>query len=92
MPELSICCAYCGVDSEFSALSAQICPARRDLDAQLNSHPLLDLPPAVTLKRVANLWTEFATHDGEALTANGERTAKKPNNLVVAATFEMAKT
>jgi len=40
---------------------------------------------------VANLWTEFAAHDGEALTANGKK-PQNPNKLVVAATFEKAKT
>jgi len=42
-------------------------------------------------KRVANLWTESSAHEGEALIAN----VKEPQNLnklVVAATFEMAKT
>ena len=42
-------------------------------------------------KRVANLWTEFAAHDGETLTANGKE-PPNPNKLVVAATFEKAKT
>ena len=37
-------------------------------------------------KRVANLWTEFAAHEGEALIANGKE-LQNPNNLVVAATF-----
>ena len=42
-------------------------------------------------KRVANLWTEFAAHEGEALIANGKE-LQNPNKLVVAATYEMAKT
>jgi hypothetical protein len=44
-----------------------------------------------TQKRVANLWTEFAAHEGEALTPNGKK-LQNPNKLVVAATFETAKT
>ena len=44
-----------------------------------------------TQKVVANLWTEFAAHEGEALTTNGKE-LQNPNKLVVAATFEMAKT
>ena len=42
-------------------------------------------------KRVANLWTEFSAQPGEALIANGKE-LQNPNKLVVAATFEMAKT
>jgi hypothetical protein len=42
-------------------------------------------------KRVANLWTEFAAHESEALIANGKE-PQNPNKLVVAATFEVAKT
>ena len=41
-------------------------------------------------KRVANLWTEFAAHEGEALIANGKE-LQNPNKLVVAATCEVAK-
>ena len=44
-----------------------------------------------TQKCVANLWTEFAAHEGEALAANGKE-PQNPNKLVVAANFEMAKT
>jgi len=44
-----------------------------------------------TQKRVANLWTEFAAHDGDAMTADGKE-PKNPNKLVVAATFETANT
>jgi len=40
---------------------------------------------------VANLWTEFAAHQRDALAASGKET-QNPNKLVVAATFEMAKT
>jgi hypothetical protein len=40
---------------------------------------------------VANLWTEFSAQEGEALIANGKE-LQNPNKLVVAATFEMAKT
>jgi hypothetical protein len=42
-------------------------------------------------KRVANLWTEFAAHASGALVANGKE-PQNPSKLVVAATFEMAKT
>ena len=42
-------------------------------------------------KLVANLWTEFAAHDGEALIPNGKE-PQNPSKFVVAATFEMAKT
>jgi len=42
-------------------------------------------------KVVANLWTEFAAHGGEPLIMNGKE-PQNPNKLVVAATFEMAKT
>jgi len=40
---------------------------------------------------VANLWTEFAAHDREVLTADGKE-PQNPKKLVVAATFEIAKT
>jgi len=40
---------------------------------------------------VANLWTEFAALDREALVTNWNK-PQNPNKLVVAATFEMAKT
>jgi hypothetical protein len=40
---------------------------------------------------VANLWTEFAAQREYWLLANGNE-LQKPNKLVVAATFEMAKT
>jgi len=46
-----------------------------------------DLPQ----KRVANLWTEFAAQQREAVIANGKE-PENPNKLVVAATFEKAKT
>ncbi len=42
-------------------------------------------------KRVANLWTEFSAHRSDALIANGKE-PQNPNKLVVAATFEKAKT
>jgi hypothetical protein len=42
-------------------------------------------------KRVANLWTEFAAHRSEALATNGKE-PQNLNKLVVAATFEKAKT
>jgi hypothetical protein len=42
-------------------------------------------------KRVANLWTEFAAQRRDALIANGKE-PQNPHKLVVAATFEMAKT
>jgi hypothetical protein len=45
----------------------------------------------VTPKFVANLWTEFAAHEGEALIANGKE-PQNPNKLVVAATCVEAKT
>jgi hypothetical protein len=40
---------------------------------------------------VAILWTEFGAQRRYALTANGKE-PQNPNKLVVAATFEMAKT
>jgi hypothetical protein len=40
---------------------------------------------------VANLWTEFAAHRSEALATNGKE-PQNANKLVVAATFEKAKT
>jgi hypothetical protein len=40
---------------------------------------------------VANLWTEFEAHEGEATIANGKE-PENPNKLVVAATFEKANT
>jgi hypothetical protein len=40
---------------------------------------------------VANLWTEFAARGRDALIANGKE-PQNPSKLVVAATFEMAKT
>ena len=42
-------------------------------------------------KRVANLWTEFAAQSSKAMATNGKE-PQNPNKLVVAATFEMAKT
>jgi hypothetical protein len=42
-------------------------------------------------QRVANLWTEFTAHRSDALIENGKE-PQNPNKLVVAATFEMAKT
>ena len=44
-----------------------------------------------TPKRVANLWTEFSAERRYAMIANGKE-PQNPNKLVVAATFEMAKT
>jgi len=40
---------------------------------------------------MANLWTEFSAQRRYALITNGEN-PQNPNKLVVAATFEMAKT
>jgi len=40
---------------------------------------------------VANLWTEFAVHRRDALMAN-VKGPQNPNELVVAATLEKAKT
>jgi hypothetical protein len=40
---------------------------------------------------VANLWTEFSAQRRYVMRANG-KDRKNPNKLVVAATFEMAKT
>jgi hypothetical protein len=40
---------------------------------------------------VANLWTEFAAQRSEALATNGKE-PQNLNKLVVAATFEKAKT
>lgn len=40
---------------------------------------------------VANLWTEFSAQRRHWLIANGKE-PQNPNELVVAATFEMAKT
>ena len=45
----------------------------------------------VSAKFVANLWTEFAAQHSEALATNGKE-PQNPNKLVVAATFETAKT
>jgi hypothetical protein len=42
-------------------------------------------------KRVANLWTEFTAQHREAVATNGKE-PQNPNKLVVAATFEKAKT
>lgn len=42
-------------------------------------------------KFVANLWTEFAAHRSAVLATNGKE-PQNPNKLVVAATFEKAKT
>jgi hypothetical protein len=39
---------------------------------------------------VANLWTEFAANDGDALVANGKE-PQNPNKLVVAATSKWQK-
>lgn len=48
-------------------------------------------PKGSPQKFVANLWTEFAAHRSDALITNGKE-PQNPNKLVVAATFEMAKT
>jgi len=40
---------------------------------------------------VANLWTQFTARRGHALTTNVKE-PQNPNELVVAATFEKAKT
>ena len=40
---------------------------------------------------MANLWTEFAARDGYAMATNGKE-CKNPNEPLVAATFEKAKT
>jgi hypothetical protein len=40
---------------------------------------------------VANLWTDLAAQDCDAVTMNGKE-PQNPNKLVVAATYEMAKT
>ncbi|HEY0725868.1 MAG TPA: hypothetical protein VGD41_18110 [Pyrinomonadaceae bacterium] len=50
-----------------------------------------DQPRDSPQKFVANLWTEFAALDREALVTNWNK-PQNPNKLVVAATFEMAKT
>jgi hypothetical protein len=42
-------------------------------------------------KRVANLWTEFSAQRRYAMMANGKK-PQNPSKLVVAATFEKAKT
>jgi hypothetical protein len=51
----------------------------------------LSQPRGSPQKRVANLWTEFAAHECEAAIANGKK-PQNPSKLVVAATFEKAKT
>jgi len=75
-------------------------PAERQTKKAESSSPLIqacqEIAPTsgasgVSKKFVANLWTEFAAHEREALTANGKE-PQNPNKLVVAATFEMANT
>jgi len=46
---------------------------------------------SVWVKIVANLWTELAVDRPDAMITNGKE-PQNPNKLVVAATFEMAKT
>lgn len=53
-----------------------------------SAYRVRDLSPQ---KVVANLWTEFAAQGSEALIANG-KAPQNPSKLVVAATFEKAKT
>ena len=57
-----------------------------------NQREAAGMPKSITgPKIVANLWTEFAAHRGEALATNG----KEPENplfSLVAATFERANT
>jgi len=52
---------------------------------------IVSRPDRGTQNSVANLWTEFAARRSVALIANGKE-PQNPNKLVVAATFEMAKT
>ena len=47
--------------------------------------------PGSPQKRVANLWTEFTAHRSNALIQNGKE-PENPSKLVMATTFEMAKT
>ena len=65
--------------------------ARWEFSRQVRLHLKLSQLKGSLHTRVANLWTEFASHEGEGLIANGKE-PENPNKLVVAATCEMAKT
>ena len=61
------------------------------LGDQWNAHVHSDLRAEYfPTASVANLWTEFAAHRSDALILNGKEA--NPSKLVVAATFEKAKT